>query len=293
MTHGAVSRQVASLEGWLGTPLFTRTASQLSLTAAGRSYLVEVTALMDRLAIASAHLQNQAAPTVLRVNAPPTFTMRWLLPRLSSFQRKWPEIEIRMTTSLAPVNFQENAYDIAIRGAHGPLSGCVSLPFMTELIVPICHTDLLESGRLRTPQDLAGQTLIGYATEPYAWGEWLENAGLPDLKPAGTLMFEQMYFALQAASEGLGLVMVPLFLVVDDIIAGRLCTPFGSLAVKRRAYFANAPHPGPVIDSFHEWLLREGVDTERSIEAWAESAGWPADVCQTAAEAFSHRQDRA
>lgn len=53
------------------------------------------------------------------------------------------------------------------------------MPFMTELIVPVCHSDLLEDGRLRTPQDLAGQTLINYVTEPFAWDEWLA-AAVPD-----------------------------------------------------------------------------------------------------------------
>lgn len=274
VTHGAVSRQVALLESWLGTPLFRRAASQLVLTEAGRSYLGEVTAVMDRLAVASMHLVDQAAPTALTINAPPTFTMRWLIPRMSGFQRRHPDVEVRLTTSLAPINFQEHAYDIAIRGAHEPLPGCVSMPFMTEIIVPVCHSDLLEGGKLRTPRDLAAHTLINYVTEPYTWDEWLGAAGVPEIKPLSQLKFEQMYFALQAAAEGLGVVLVPLFLAVDDIVAGRLCTPFGSLAAKLRRYFAYASHGNPVIESFYEWLRREGRDTEQSIAGWADAAGW-------------------
>jgi LysR family transcriptional regulator, glycine cleavage system transcriptional activator len=277
VTHGAVSRQVALLEDWLGTSLFHRSSSQLTLTDGGRSYLGEVSAVLDRLAVASMYMMQQAAPTALRVNAPPTFTMRWLIARMSVFQRKHPDVEIRLTTSLTPVNFQENAYDIAIRGGHAPLDGCGSVPFMTELIAPVCHVDLLEKLPLRQPQELAGHTLIGYATEPYAWSDWLEAAQVPGLKPASTLKFEQMYFALQAASEGLGLVLVPLFLVIDDIVAGRLCAPFGPLAVKRRNYYANnalSPKADPVVKSFCEWLQQEGKDTEQSIASWALAQGW-------------------
>ena len=208
VTHGAVSRQVALLEDWLGVPLFRRTPSQLSLTEAGRGYLAEATATLDRLALASQQLSDQAAPRTLHVSAPPTFTMRWLIARMSGFQRRRPEVEIRMTTSLAPVNFAEHGYDVAIRGAHEPLNGCVSQPFMTEIIVPVCHADLLEGGRLQTPADLAQQSLISYGTEPYAWADWLQAVGEPHLKPAASLKFEQMYFALQAASEGLGVVLV-------------------------------------------------------------------------------------
>ncbi|MES2186594.1 MAG: transcriptional regulator GcvA [Pseudomonadota bacterium] len=277
VTHGAVSRQVALLESWLGTGLFRRSASQLALTEAGRSYAAEITSLLDRLAVASMHLVQQAAPTALGVSAPPTFTMRWLIARMSGFQRLRPDVEIRLTTSLAPINFQEHSYGVAIRGAHAPLPGCRSQGFMTELIVPVCHTDLLEQGRLREPDDLRRHTLIGYATEPYTWPEWLSTAGVPGLQGAGTLHFEQMYFALQAAAEGLGIVLVPLFLVVDDIVSGRLCAPFGPLAAMQRTYYANTA-PGaarnPIVEGFCEWLLREGRDTEESINSWARSMGW-------------------
>lgn len=266
VTHGAISRQVAQLEQWVGTPLFLRKPSQLSLTAAGRTYLAEATAALDRLALASLHLLDHASPRAVQVNAPPTFTMRWLIPRLSGFQRRRPGMEVRMTTSLAPVNFEADGYDIAIRGAQAPLPGGVSVPFMTELILPVCHVDLTG---LRTPADLSRQVLIGYGTEPFAWSEWLAAAGMPELRPAGTLRFEQMYFALQAASEGLGVVLVPAFLVLDDILAGRLRAPFGTLAARRRRYFAHAAHRTPAVDAFIEWLEREGRETEQAMQDWA------------------------
>lgn len=275
VTHGAVSRQVAQLERWLGTPLFRRTASQLLLTEAGRDYLAVATAVLDRLAVASRDLLDQAAPTALTINAPPTFTMRWLIPRISGFQRLRPDVEMRLTTSIAPINFQEHSYDVAIRGAHGQIHGCVSLPFMTEVIVPLCHSDLLEGGCLREPEDLARQTLINYVTEPYSWEEWLAQAGVPGLKAAGQLKFEHMFLALQAAAEGLGLVLVPLFVAVDDVVAGRLCAPFGSRAASYRKFFACASDMTPVIECFYEWLSQQGHDTEQSIAAWAASAGWP------------------
>ena len=70
VTHGAVSRQVALLEDWFGIKLFRRGPSQLVLTDAGRTYFREVTAILDRLALASMDMKQQAAPTALRINAP-------------------------------------------------------------------------------------------------------------------------------------------------------------------------------------------------------------------------------
>src|ERR1700710_897881 len=79
VTHGAVSRQVALLEEWFGIKLFRRSPSQLPLTDAGQLYYREVTAILDRLALASMDMKQRAQPTALRINAPPTFTMRWLM----------------------------------------------------------------------------------------------------------------------------------------------------------------------------------------------------------------------
>lgn len=277
VTHGAVSRQVALLEEWLGRELFRRSASQLTLTEAGRTYLAEVGAVLDRLAVASMYVKEQASPTAFHINAPPTFTMRWLIARMASFQRKYPDVEIRLTTSLAPVNFQEHGYDVAIRGAHAPLEGCSSLPFMTEMIAAVCHPDLLEGSALMKPEDVAKHTQISYATEPYSWRDWMTAVGQENVRPASTLKFEQMFFALQAAQEGLGIVLVPLFLAIDDILAGKLCAPFGLLGASKRQYYANFSTSSasvPVVRGFYEWLMREGRDTEQSIISWAEGMGW-------------------
>jgi LysR family glycine cleavage system transcriptional activator len=200
--------------------------------------------------------------------------MRWLIARMASFQRKHPNVEIRLTTSLAAVNFQEHGYDVAIRGAHAPIDGCNSQAFMTEIIAPVCHVDLLKGQRQLRPEQLASQTLISYGTEPFAWSEWMAAVGMENVTPAAVLKFEQMYFSLQAAQEGLGIVLVPLFLAIDDIVAGRLCAPFGMLGAKRRNYYANFPPErasDPVLRGFFSWLSQEGRDTEQSIRAWSEA----------------------
>jgi LysR family glycine cleavage system transcriptional activator len=92
-----------------------------------------------------------------------------------------------------------------------------------------------------------------------------------------------MYFALQAAAEGLGVVLVPLFLVADDIIAGRLCAPFGLLGARQRRYYANAPiasQESSVIQGFCEWLVKEGEDTEKSIDQLSAAMGWTSNAAK-------------
>ncbi len=286
VTHGAISRHVALIEDWAGRLLFRRTPSQLQLTEAGRAYCNELTALFDRMSVASLALKENAAST-LRVNAGPTLTMRWLIPRMSGFQRRRPDVEIRMTTSLAPVSFQDNAYDLAIRYYLAEQNWTASLPFMTDLFLPVCHVDLIGTTQEPDPEVLRKHTLISYSTKEDAWREWSTAAGMPDLPHAGALQFEHLYFAIQAATEGLGVVIAPLSHVFDDILTGQLIAPFGLHAARRVPHFAsfvNTPSVDPVVQAFVDWLHEQGRDTERSVAAWSESMGWGGDPYGKAAQ---------
>ncbi len=269
VTDGAIGRQVALLESWLGTPLFQRTSSGLVLTEVGSAYEAEVRASLGRLGAASMAVRDGAQPDALRVSAPPTFSMRWLIPRLAGFKR--PRRELLLTTSLAPVAFAPDEYDVAVRGGRQPLPGCRSEPFMHETVVPVCSVALARDGGLRGPGDLARHTLLTYHTELYRWADWFQASGHDGLPAAATLDFEEMFFALQAAADGLGVVLVPLALVLDDLADRRLCAPFGRRGALQRQYYAHSRATGPLhhaADDFHAWLCREGGDTDRAVAQW-------------------------
>jgi len=277
VTHGAVSRQVALLEDWFGVKLFRRAPSQLTLTPAGHIYYREVTAVLDRLALASMNLKQHGATSVLRISAPPTFTMRWLIPRISSFQKLRPDVEPRLTTSIAPLHIQDTSFDIAIRGNVGePPPGWRSHPFMTEMIAPVCHASLLSGTQLKRPEELRRHTLITYLTEPYPWSQWFAQAGAEMDAAQETLRFEQMFFALQATQERMGIGLFPLFLVVDELMNGQLCLPFGDLGLRKREYRsfwqAENQNNSPMED-FARWLVEAGHETEQFMQAWASSMG--------------------
>src|ERR1700712_3762329 len=94
VTHGAVSQQVRLLEDWLRAPLFERSNRRVTLTPAGRVYLCEVGQALDRVASATAKY-GEIGTTILRVNAPATFSLRWLVPKIAEFQAQYPQIKVR------------------------------------------------------------------------------------------------------------------------------------------------------------------------------------------------------
>jgi LysR family glycine cleavage system transcriptional activator len=274
VTRGAISRHVALLEEWLGQPLFIRGAAQLELTDVGRNYLIETSAALTRLAYASEYLSRNESSIVLRLNAPPTFTMRWLITRMSTFQRRHPEIDLRVTTYRPTDLIREEEFDVGIRGRAGPLPGAISVPFLVENVVPICHPDLLGTRDRLQLEDLEKHTLITFTTESYTWPEWLESVGYAPSNLRKILRFDPMYFALQAAQEGLGIVLVPMFTVIDDLISGKLCAPFGLLGERRRDYYVSYPKNSSLastIEIFTDWLIHEGKSTHQAISQWAET----------------------
>lgn len=257
VTHGAVSRHVQTLEAWLGTPLFERHNRRVVLTEAGRGYLPEIGAALDRMALATARQMERSQSHVLHVNALATFTLRWLIPRLSSFQRAHPLVEIRLTTSNVPLARIIEPFDIAIRGGPDTRPGFVGRAFLAERRIPVCSPRLLQHGPLATPMDLAGHTLLHAATLTEVWPQWLQAAGVPDLQPQASVTLEHFYLTLQAALDGLGVAMGPERLIADDVAAGRLMLPFDGPALRARSYHTYVPEgraEHAAVRAFCEWL---------------------------------------
>lgn len=262
VTHGAISRQVQEIEAWAGMKLFERRGRRLVLTAPGRAYRHSLTAAFDAIAAASDRLRRATVARCMTVNALPTFTMRWLLPRLGRFQQEHPDVEVRLATSDRPLHQAEAPFDIAIRRGPLPWPGCRSAAFLQERELPVCSPSTLKRGAIAVPQDLARHVLLEAETRPESWRIWLTMAGVPDLAPAGRHVFDHFYLCLQAAADGLGVALGPLPLIRDELASGRLVAPLAGPEVPTRSYCWVMP-PGRESDAaaedFCAWLEREGA----------------------------------
>ena len=257
VTHGAVSRHVQMLEGWLGLPLFTRHNRRVVLTEAGVAYATEIGAALDRIALATARQVERGRPRLLHVNALATFTLRWLIPRLSGFQVANPAIEVRLTTSNVPLAQLAEPFDVAIRGGPETRPGHRAEPFLSERRIPVCSPALLQRLPLAGPEQLRQHTLLHAATLPRVWPDWLRAAGVPDLEPQASVTLEHFYLTLQAALDGLGIAMGPERLIADDVAAGRLTLPFAGPSLPARSYYTYVPEPraeDPAVRAFCGWL---------------------------------------
>ena len=261
VTHGAVSRQIGLLEQWLGPPaLFRQAGRRAVLTAEGDALFLAVRPALDQVAAAArAHRDRRGLPTgqPLRVNALATFSLRWLLPRLTLFRAIHPEIAVRLTTSNDPLEALLDDYDVIIRGGPDSFHGFTARPVLSERRLPVCSPALLERAPLRTMTDLEHHTLLHVSTMPRLWRDWFTAAGCGDLQPAAAMTLDHFYLSLQAAIDGLGIAIGPTTLIAEDLSAGRLLMPFPSVSLPARSYYAYMPEQEPMNQNgttFCNWL---------------------------------------
>ena len=276
VTHGAVSRQIRLLEDWLGARLFFRTSRNAVLTEAGMDLFAATGPALDRLAAASQRLQNRT-PTAgaLRVSALPTFAMRWLIPRLPEFQRDYPGLELQIVTASTSAEQFRMGADVVLSGPSRQ-PGWVGSRFLAETYLPLLSPGLVKENPLRAPADLSQHTLLHAATRREMWPRWLTAAGLADLKPTRNQVFEHFYFAIQAAIEGLGVIIGPLALVGDELRERRLVAPIREPALRTRGYFVYAPEVSsapPAIAALRKWLIDAGSVTESQLSTYL-STNW-------------------
>lgn len=260
VTPGAVSRQIQAIEQQLGTEFFKRGHRQLTLTRDGREFLDGIRVPLAQIGTAVEQMHRTSRRAAVSLCAYPTFALRWFMPRWSRFYDQYPGIDIRLTTSLAPVDFEREDYDLAIR-----VIGRAKLPagYEAHRIVgvdttPVCAPQL--AAQLRRPSDMRSVVLLHSDPRPRDWARWLVFAGVGGIDSSQGPRFESLNLAFQAAIEGLGVAMGIASLVEDDLASGKLVAPFPH--VRRIGTPMQLVYPASrarheSVGIFRDWLLSE------------------------------------
>jgi len=272
VSPAAISRLVRLLEERTGTPLFERTANRLRPTPAGRLYQAGLTPLFDSIEGLTARVIASAKAPVLTIGVGPTFAVRWLIPRLSSFQAQHPGIEVRFATGGAAAAFHEDwTCGIKLSDGRHP-NFCAEALFAADL-VPVCTP--ARAAEFRAASRLTAESLLRVGHAPDDWQRWFAANDIAPIEPKGAT-FEFYGHAIQAAADGVGIAMGLRPYIDDDIAAGRLVAPFDRSdtadAVPRRAVSKGmkwyvvyrAEHARTAaFQAFRSWILNEvGPNTE-------------------------------
>uniref|UniRef100_UPI0030FAB635 transcriptional regulator GcvA n=1 Tax=uncultured Acidovorax sp. TaxID=158751 RepID=UPI0030FAB635 len=269
VTPAAVGQLVRTLEDWLGSPLFVRSTSgraRLVTTEVAEQALPDIRAGLERLAAGLERLRSGSAGGVLTVTVSPAFAAKWLLPRIERFQAAWPETDLRLDTSLKPVDFVAQRIDVGVRYGRGLWPGLAAEKLMDEEVYPVCAPALLATATLQAPGDLRGQVLIhdqsvDTSTGFASWQAWLRHAGVQGVPTDRGLRINNSAAVLQAAIDGQGVALARSVMAHDDLAAGRLVRLFPQVRLESALAYYVVYRPEciaqPKVAAFRDWLLRE------------------------------------
>lgn len=224
LTPSAISHGVQTLEEWLGVELFIRSQRGLTLTDAGRAFFGPVQEAFAGLAHATGRMPGRKAAGTLSVTVAPTFGSRWLIPRLTRFTERYPDIIVVIDTERRQVDLPAAGIDLAIRMSPEERPGGTWLRLVREAFVPVCSPDFLaRHGEVAIDQLLRRAPLIHVTAASEDWDRWFSQDGkAAPSSSQQSLKFDTIRMAMDAAAQGLGIALGRKPLVDDDLTTGRL-----------------------------------------------------------------------
>ncbi|MFU2318590.1 LysR substrate-binding domain-containing protein [Rahnella sp. PCH160] len=258
VTHSAVSHQIKNLESWLGTVLFNRTAGRVYLTADGITLKNCCDDAFDAISQTCHSLRNRSERH-LTIACAPSFLAQWLLPRISRFSQRHPQITLSFKTQTEIGQIENRRADVLIKsGSHPDGNELEQTLISSDFIGPVCAPDFHAS--FTAQSDFSALPLLHADTKVNAWQEWAEATGARG-DVTGGKHFDNLMLAIQAAKNGLGIGMAPEILIKKELKEGSLIAPAGFCEVDRETLMlvmASRSHE-PEISAFRSWVLEEAA----------------------------------
>jgi LysR family glycine cleavage system transcriptional activator len=237
VTHGAISRQIASLEKLLESNLFVRKARGVQLTEQGTRFFHGVFSGFERIRAAVDDLRSDRRRRPITVTTTPTLAGRWLMPRLAEFQRLHPKVIVNVRTKLELEDLADPSIDFAIRYGGGNWPNTTSELLISVNSYPVCSPSFLAAhGPFHGPEDLLQLPLIHDVTRQW-WIDWLLAAGMRIEDLSGGIVVDEYGLAIQFALDGYGVAMARDALVQRELESGTLVRLFEVSVIPRFAVY--------------------------------------------------------
>ena len=171
-----------------------------------------------------------------------------------------PGVHVNLTARTRPFLFDETPFDAAIHAGVSAWPGTQSTFLMRENLVAVCSPCVAGARRAFTRSDWPRQTLLQQSTRPYAWRQWFAASSLHVEADMAGPRLELFSMLTEAAIQGMGVALVPPFLVEDELARGLLVTVSKQAVPSDRSYYLICPERkagGAVVQAFSNWLQRQ------------------------------------
>jgi len=261
LSPSAVSKQISRLEDRLGARLLNRTTRQLSLTEVGAAFFQRAERIVADVAEAEQAVSHlHAAPRgKLRISAPVAFGRLHIAPLLPDFMAAQPELTIDLACSDRFVDLVEEGLDLAIRIGELADSSLIARRISANRrVVCAAPAYVAARGAPQRPADLANHNCLTYTyrTQRHDWS--FQGAEGPiTVTVSGNIETNYPEVLRSAAVAGTGIVLLPLWLIGEDLAQGRVVPLLPGYHVPDSAVYAVYPHGrhlSPKVRSFVDFL---------------------------------------
>ncbi|OCW56334.1 LysR family transcriptional regulator [Hoeflea olei] len=265
LSESAVSKQIAKLESYLDLKLFDRAAGRFGLTEAGRAYVTEIRRTLDKLEADTKNAANfQMTRKELQIAALPTFSNKWLMPRLGTFFRRHPDIIVNIRGKIDPFDFSELEFDAAVHFADPQWQGVRQSTLFSEELIAVANPQHFPVEQWQAADcrgaGFVGAPLLHKVTREDAWRRWLQGARLDHPNPASGAQFDTFSTVIEAVRSGIGIALVPRLYVERELARGELVQFHPHTLRDEKTYMLILPdrevlHPS--LMAFSDWLHDE------------------------------------
>ena len=258
VTATAISHRIRVLEEYLERPLFLRKVRAVELTADGQTLLAAASSGFQTIAVAIDQVRQPRRASVT-LSATPAFATKWLVPKLAVFQAAYPDIDLHVHASNAPVDLNAGTADLAIRYGHGHYQGVTSTLLLEDHFAPVASPALLTMRH----KDASQWPLIHFDWHrplplDLTWGAWARETGRKPSELSTGIRYSEESHAIQAAVAGHGVALLSLLLVEEELRMG-LLQIFAEPALKGMSYHVLKPSHRPVskeVSAVEAWLIQ-------------------------------------
>ncbi len=261
VTQGAISRQIAVLEDYLGRDLFERKHQSISLTKPAKEYLRSIDSALKIIEESSAKLTKKSSKEVINISILPSLSNQWFMPRLKKFKEQNPDYKINLFAADSHVEFDKrDDIDFSIRIAKGNCwkNFVVKLLAKEELIC-VCSPKLIRSP-LKKAEELLNYNLLLHSARPNSWNEFFKNNGIKNPEIEFKDGYQHFFMLIDAAKNGLGIALVPKFLVKNELQTDQLNLAFDKVFKSGYKYYLISQKQKEhliKIKDFGSWIMDE------------------------------------
>lgn len=260
LTEGAISRQIARLESLLNCRLFDRAGSRVKLNPVGTRYAHQVRETLERLERDTQDIMGMPEGSQsLDIAVLPTFSSRWLIPRLNKFKSLYPGITLNIAARTDPFILSGSGFDAAVHFEHSAWAGMRIQFLFEEKLIPVCHPALLT--HKNSDEQLNELPRIHRRQNPDAWHQYARESGLMIDNPTQGDRFDLHEMAIAAVMAKQGVALIPRMYIESELNSGLLVSPWpASDNLSKRFCLVKPAETGvneTALAYFEDWLLAE------------------------------------